>query len=71
MQNDLLALAARIARNREIAGVHYPSDSKAGADLAAQAVPLLRQPLPPLSPGSPNPAKSWYQQVFEAAQAEW
>nr|WP_294552717.1 phosphatase PAP2 family protein [uncultured Rhodopila sp.] len=31
---DLTALADRIARNREIAGVHYPSDSAAGVKLA-------------------------------------
>jgi membrane-associated phospholipid phosphatase len=31
---DLTALADRIARNREIAGVHYPSDSEAGVTLA-------------------------------------
>lgn len=32
--------AARIARNREIAGVHYPSDSAAGASLASQFIDL-------------------------------
>jgi membrane-associated phospholipid phosphatase len=31
----LKALARRVARNREIAGLHYPSDSAAGAALAA------------------------------------
>ena len=30
------ALAERIARNREIAGFHYPSDTAAGRELAAQ-----------------------------------
>jgi acid phosphatase (class A) len=38
------ALAARadeIARNREIAGLHYPSDSRAGALLARQFADLL------------------------------
>lgn len=35
-----LADAARIAKNREIAGVHYPSDTEAGKQLAAQFVAL-------------------------------
>jgi membrane-associated phospholipid phosphatase len=35
------ALANRIARNREIAGVHYPSDTAAGRDLAAQLFAAL------------------------------
>jgi membrane-associated phospholipid phosphatase len=30
------ALAARIARNREIAGLHYPSDTAAGIELAGK-----------------------------------
>ena len=33
--------AAEVARHREIAGVHYPSDSKAGAILAREFVDLL------------------------------
>lgn len=33
--------AARIARNREIAGVHYPSDSEAGRKLASQFISLF------------------------------
>lgn len=36
-----IADAARIAQNREIAGVHYPSDSEAGKRLAEQFVPLF------------------------------
>src|ERR1044072_201390 len=39
---DLLeALALRIAKNREIAGVHFTSDSEAGKTLAHQAILLL------------------------------
>jgi membrane-associated phospholipid phosphatase len=34
MQPGLDALAARIARNREIAGLHYPSDTVGGQTLA-------------------------------------
>jgi hypothetical protein len=36
-----LRLAARIARNREIAGVHYPSDSAAGQRLARDTMAFL------------------------------
>jgi membrane-associated phospholipid phosphatase len=33
-------LAQRIARNREVLGLHYPSDSEAGMDLARQTFDL-------------------------------
>jgi len=39
---DLAALASRIARNREIAGLHYLSDSKAGKKLASDIYGLLQ-----------------------------
>jgi hypothetical protein len=39
--NDLLAAARRVARNREVAGLHYPSDSDAGEVLGKQLVGLL------------------------------
>lgn len=35
-RDDYLQSAKRIARNREVAGVHYPGDSKAGVILAEQ-----------------------------------
>jgi hypothetical protein len=50
MTSDLTVLADEIARNREIAGLHYPSDSAGGVRLAdlldgailtAGAVPML------------------------------
>jgi hypothetical protein len=37
----LHAMAQRIARNREVLGLHYPSDSQAGKDLAEFTFPLL------------------------------
>jgi membrane-associated phospholipid phosphatase len=38
----LLLMADRIAENREVAGVHFPSDSQEGKDLADRLLPLLR-----------------------------
>lgn len=37
----LRRLAERIARNREVLGLHYPSDSKAGKFLADQTESIL------------------------------
>ncbi len=53
-----LASAAQIARNREIAGVHYPSDSEAGRLLARQIVDLLLSDLE-------------FQEMLAAAREEW
>lgn len=39
--DQLIRDAAQIAQNREIAGVHYPSDSEAGQQLARQIVDRL------------------------------
>jgi hypothetical protein len=38
----LEVLANRIARNREIAGVHFPSDSAAGKNLGDQLLDVLK-----------------------------
>jgi hypothetical protein len=40
-QEPLNRMAERVARNREVLGVHYPSDSKAGVALATQSHSLL------------------------------
>jgi len=50
--------AGRIGRNREVAGVHYPSDTEAGRLLARQIVDALLS----------NPA---FVRQLEAARAEW
>jgi hypothetical protein len=50
--------AQRIARNREIAGLHYPSDSKAGALLAEQLFAKLKK----------DPS---FSKRLKAAKAEW
>jgi hypothetical protein len=70
MVDDLTALADRISRNREIAGLHYPSDTQGGIALATDILPLLQAPLPPVN-GQPNPRKSWYRLAVEAANNEW
>jgi hypothetical protein len=58
MRNDLAALAWRIARNREIAGLHYPSDSQAGKKLADDILPYLK-------------STNEYRAVLRIARAEW
>lgn len=55
---DLANLAQRIAKNREIAGFHYPSDSAAGKVIADGAHRLLS--------GCPS-----YRRVRNHAEAEW
>lgn len=40
-KQDLLAAAGRVARNREIAGLHFATDSQGGLVLAQQFVALL------------------------------
>ena len=64
MTDTLWTLAGRIARNREIAGLHYESDTKAGAALARTILPLLHAPLP-------SGRSSCYQRAVLAAKAEW
>jgi membrane-associated phospholipid phosphatase len=58
MKIDLEALAWRIARNREIAGLHYPSDSLAGKQLAADILPYLQ-------------STDEYKTVLQDARKEW
>jgi len=51
-------LAERVARNREVLGLHYPSDSKAGEELARQTFKLM-DATPPIKV------------LISAAKAEW
>lgn len=61
MRDNLKVLADRIARNREIAGLHYPSDTAAGVVLANQVLSLL----------SGLPAASPYRTAVANAVTEW
>lgn len=54
----LQQLACRIARNREIAGLHYPSDTQAGFELARKTFNKLR-------------TGALFGPLFTAAVAEW
>jgi membrane-associated phospholipid phosphatase len=60
MVDDLWTLADCIARNREIAGLHYPSDSAAGAALAYWIHSLLN-----------GAGQTHYQQAVTDAKGEW
>ncbi len=61
--DDLWTLADRIARNREIAGLHYASDTAAGVCLAQGIMPLLNTPL------AGNQTR--YQLARDSAAKEW
>jgi membrane-associated phospholipid phosphatase len=60
----LTKLADRIARNREIAGLHYPSDSEAGKNLASDLFTILNN-------AGVMPPPSTFAAAMAAAQAEW
>ncbi len=57
LPEPLLRIAQRVARNREVLGLHYPSDSAAGLDLAEQTFPILR-PAPPWPRSWPRLSRS-------------
>jgi acid phosphatase (class A) len=42
-RSALMALAARIGRNREVAGVHFKSDTTAGREIAQAVFPYLME----------------------------
>jgi hypothetical protein len=68
MGDVLEKLADRIARNREIAGVHYEKDSKAGKSLAHGIFDMIKnESVMPHDPGQP----SKFAAAIAAAGAEW
>jgi hypothetical protein len=58
-------MADRIARNREVLGLHYPSDSAAGKQLADETFNLLRT-LPKVSNAAAGALG-----LIQVAQTEW
>jgi membrane-associated phospholipid phosphatase len=64
--DNLRALARRIARNREIAGLHYASDSAAGAALAGNIHAFLQDPV-----AAGVPFQASFLALLNAATAEW
>ena len=64
MVDDLMTLAGRIARNREIAGLHYASDTEAGVALAYAIRPFLNT-------AAAGGVDSRYQQAVKLAKGEW
>jgi hypothetical protein len=74
--DDLWTLADRIARNREIAGLHYASDTEAGKAIALATLPQLHASVPIFLAGmtsgsTPLTGTTLYQYAVGLAQAEW
>jgi membrane-associated phospholipid phosphatase len=61
VSSNLRTLAIRVARNREIAGLHYPSDSNAGRTLAETVAPFLTS----------METTTWFGKAVAAAKSEW
>ena len=73
LNDTLSALAQRVARNREIAGLHYPSDSQAGSALANAVYNKLSELNAGGDPGNPDDYKigKFGRAVFRAAKDDW
>jgi membrane-associated phospholipid phosphatase len=67
LANSLNGLAARIARNRELGGLHYPSDTDGGLKLATAVFNFIESDR--TKPA--GRALLSYAATMEAAQGEW
>lgn len=69
---DIFGLADRIARNRELAGLHYPSDTEGGKKLASKIFDMIQadkvKPEPRENGQQVMPS---YAMAFQSAQDEW
>ncbi len=71
VMDDLWTLADRIARNREIAGLHYASDTAAGRAVAQAGLRQLHACVPIFLAGTSLDGTTLYQHAVTLAQAEW
>lgn len=71
MTDDLWTLADRLARNREIAGLHYASDTDAGKAVAVATLPQVHASVPIFLANTPSAGMTLYQHAVNLAQAEW
>jgi hypothetical protein len=73
LNDTLSALAQRVARNREIAGLHYPSDSQAGSALADAVYNKLSELNAGGDPSKPGDYKigKFGRAVVRAAMDDW
>ena len=63
--HPLIKMAQRIARNREVLGLHYPSDSRAGRVLARKSFKLLLKCKTIVDPVNPQDG------LIAKAKKEW
>jgi hypothetical protein len=63
----LRMMASRIARNREVAGVHYPSDSFIGRKLADSTFSIMMKLPTIVAPSATGSVPG----LITAAQLEW
>ena len=62
LTKDLAVLADRIARNRELGGLHFANDSKGGAELAKALFATLTDPSSPVAK---------FDEAIGEAKSEW